>query len=104
LIRFRISRAAQEDIDSILQYIAEDNSAASDRMLVRIVEALKLLGSMPGMGKARDDIRPGLRSYVLGPYVLYYRRIEVGIKVGIEVARLIHGSREPEWSGSESQE
>jgi toxin ParE1/3/4 len=98
MIRFRISKAAQEDIDSILVYIAQDNLAASERMLVRIVETLKLLGAMPGMGRTRDDIRPGLRSFVLGPYVLYYREIEVGI----ELARVIHGARDPDWNEAES--
>ena len=42
----------------------------------------------PRMGQSRDDLRPGLRCFVVSPYVVYYRPVEETI----EVLRILHGS------------
>ena len=52
-------------------------------------ELLPKLARMPGMGPARDEIKPGLRSFPLGNYLIFYRKIDDGI----ELARVIHGAR-----------
>jgi toxin ParE1/3/4 len=42
------------------------------------------------MGRKRDELSPRLRSFPVGPFVLFYR----AVKGGIEVARVLRGSRD----------
>jgi toxin ParE1/3/4 len=42
------------------------------------------------MGRPRDDLRQGLRSFVTGRYVVFYRISPDGI----EILRALHGSRD----------
>jgi toxin ParE1/3/4 len=41
------------------------------------------------MGRARDEVAPGLRSILRHPYVIFYRVT----KDSIEIARVLHGRR-----------
>ncbi len=84
------TRAAREDLIAIWAHIAEDNPQAADRVLDRLERAASQLADTPQIGPARDDIRPGLRCLVSGPYLLLYR-IREG---GIEIVRAVHGRRD----------
>jgi toxin ParE1/3/4 len=42
------------------------------------------------MGRPRDDLAPGLRSFVVSPYVIYFRPAGDTI----EVLRVLHGRRD----------
>ena len=44
---------------------------------------------MPGMGMARPEVRPDLRTFPAGSYLVLYRQIEDGA----EIVRIIHGAR-----------
>ena len=80
---------AARDLFEIWNYIARDNDVAADRLLRRFDEKLALLSDAPAMGRAREDLSPGLRSFVVGEHVLFYRPVEGGI---VPVAAL-HGRR-----------
>ena len=67
-----VSRRAEEDLRQIWRYIAAENPAAADRLLLRIDDKLQSLRDFPGMGTLRDDIRPGFRMLVEGNYLLLY--------------------------------
>ncbi len=84
------TRAAREDLIAIWTHIAEDNPQAAGRVLDRLEEAANRLADTPQIGRARDDIRPGLRYLVSGSYLLLYR-IRDG---GIEIVRAVHGRRD----------
>jgi len=88
--QYRVSGAAQTDLDEIWYYIAEDNFEAADRLLVAIVSRFPKLASMPEPGPRRDELSSGLRSFAVGNYVIFYRRFENGI----EIARVLHGARD----------
>ena len=49
-----------------------------------------MLAESPGVGSKRDELSIDLRSFVVGHFVLFYRRVEGGI----ELVRLLHGSRD----------
>ena len=51
---------------------------------------LRELATFPGLGRRRDDFRPGLRSYPAGQHVVFYR--EGGDEV--VVRRIIHRRRD----------
>jgi toxin ParE1/3/4 len=44
---------------------------------------------MPGMGVARPEIRPDLRMFPVGSYVVLYPQVDDGV----EIVRVLHGAR-----------
>jgi toxin ParE1/3/4 len=82
--------AAEADLEDIWNYIAADNSVAAERVLRRINEAEMRLLEHPRIGQERPDLRPGLRHWPVGNYLIIYR-IDPG---AITVVRVLHGSRD----------
>jgi (S)-sulfolactate dehydrogenase len=66
------------------------SSLIADRLLREIDSACFALGAWPEYGKARDDVRKGLRSVVISRYVVYYRIA----KAAIEIVRVLHERRD----------
>ena len=87
----QIIRSPKSKIDlwELADYIAQDNVDAAVKFLNQVDAALEKLAQFPGMGPERIEIEPGLRSFPLGNYMLFYRRIPGGI----ELARVLHGRR-----------
>ena len=82
--------AAKGDLLEIWHHIAKDNLEAADRFLDTINEKCRLLAEGPEMGPRRSDLAPDVRSFAVRDYLIYYRPIQSGI----EVLRVIHGSRD----------
>jgi toxin ParE1/3/4 len=57
-----------------------------------ITDRFHLLGQYPRLGRARDDLRPGLRSYPAGEYVIIYA-IDGADAV---ILHVLHGRRDIE--------
>jgi len=87
--RFTRTAAAERDLSEIWEYIAEDNETAADKTLREIDAQCHVLGQYPKMGRDRSDIVPGVRSFPVGSYLIFYR--ETG--QGIEIIRVLHGAR-----------
>ena len=83
---------AELDLLDIWDYIADDSMDRADEFLDRIEEKLQLLALNPGMGRKRDELLPRLQSFPIGNYVVFYREI----KDGIDVIRILRGSRDVE--------
>ena len=81
---------AVRDADRIWLYIAERNFDAADRLLRQIDARLRDHADTPGMGTPRDDLAPGLRSFPVDDYIVFYRAIQGGI----ELLRIIHGGQD----------
>src|SRR5438876_102834 len=45
----------------------------ADRLIETISERFLLLGAYPRIGRRRDDLRPGLRAFPVGDYLVLYR-------------------------------
>ena len=88
--RVRVSRAAKNDLDEIWFYIAGHNIDAADRFVDLLADKFPLLASSPAMGRAREELEPGLRSFPVKRYLILYRPR----KGGIEIVRVIHGARD----------
>jgi toxin ParE1/3/4 len=84
------SSQAEQDIGDIWLFIAEDDEAAANRVKDRLLEVFRMLAANPGAGRARDEIRKGLRSYPVSNYIVFYRVW----RDGIIVARVLHGARD----------
>jgi plasmid stabilization system protein ParE len=58
--------------------IAEDSLDEADRRVDRLDEKLDLLATQPLMGRARDELLAGLRSFPFARYVIFYLAVEDG--------------------------
>ena len=82
--------AAETDLDEIWWHIAQDNPINADRFLDRIQDSCHTLAGYPHMGVKRDELKPGLRSHPVGNYLIFY----FPLADGIEIVRVLHGSRD----------
>lgn len=83
---------AELDLLDIWDYIADDSLERADEFLARIEGKLQTLVRNPGMGRRREELLAGLQSFPIGNYVVFYQEIENGI----DVIRVLHGSRDIE--------
>lgn len=74
----RVAPEAAADLDHIWSYIATEsgNTKLADRQVDAITERFYLLSTHPRMGRERPDLRPGLRSFPVGDYIIIYRITE----------------------------
>lgn len=72
---FRVSPETEAELDDIWLYIARASGSIdiANRLIDSITERFRLLGRHPQIGRHRDDLRPGLRSFAAGEYVIIYR-------------------------------
>ena len=68
----RVAPAVRDALDEIWSYFVRKTGSLdlADRQVDAIVERFYLLGRFPLLGRARDDLRPGLRSHAAGRYVI----------------------------------
>ena len=67
---------ADSDLDDIWYYVAtrSDSVESADHLVDSISNRFLLLASHPNIGRARnEDLRPGLRSFPVGEYIIIYR-------------------------------
>ena len=81
---------AVQDLDDIWDYIAEDSPDRATAFLQSIEEKILNLAETPHIGRARPELLSLLRSFPIGKYVIFYQPIDNGI----EVVRVLHGSRD----------
>ncbi len=65
----RLTEQAEADLDELWAYIAANNPDAADRMVDALLESSRMHARFPGRGQSREDLRPGLRCFVVSPYV-----------------------------------
>lgn len=81
---------AESDIVEIWRYLAAEASIkTADQLLRQITSAVERVAKRPLTGRARDTLKPGLRSVLAHPYIVFYR-VAGG---GIEVVRVLHQRR-----------
>ena len=81
---------AEADILEIWAYIAEGSTAEADNWIDKLDEKLALWATQPMMGRARDELVEGVRSFAFGRYVVFYQPLPDGI----DTVRVLHGRRD----------
>jgi toxin ParE1/3/4 len=81
---------AQEDLIEIWEYIADDNINRADAFIDIVDGKLRTLAAQPMMGRARDELMAGLRSFPVGRYILFYELVTDGIAL----VRVLHSARD----------
>jgi toxin ParE1/3/4 len=87
------SPLADDDLDDIWYYVATNSGSIeiADRVINSITDRFLLLANHPNVGRPRDeDLRPGLRSFPVGQYVIIYRIEDKDVRV----LRVLHGRRD----------
>ena len=86
----RLSPLAEQDLEEIWLYVAEDSSpTTADRLIDAIVDRFDLLVEQPAMGRSRPEFGADVRSFVVESYVIYYRHSR-----DLLIARVLHGRRD----------
>lgn len=81
---------AHLDLVKLATDVGRENTAAADRLLDEIEERCRLLAQSPEMGRKREELATGLRSSVVGQYVIFYRPMADEI----QVIHVLHGARD----------
>jgi len=72
----RVAPQAEAELDGIWYYVANKSGSIeiADRLIDSITERFLLLSRNPHLGRRRDEeLRPGLRSFTVGEYIILYR-------------------------------
>jgi toxin ParE1/3/4 len=91
----RVAPQAEAELDDIWYYVAKESGSIeiADRLIDSITECFYLLACHPHIGRHRDeDLRPGLRSFPVGEYVIIYRVEEKDVLI----LHVFRGSRDIE--------
>lgn len=85
---YKLTPAADQDIIEIWHYTREMwGKKQANRYLGRIEKCLIDLVAQPGLGKPRDEIRTGYRSFQMDHHLIFYRQ---NFQKQIEVVRILH--------------
>lgn len=88
----RKTEKAIDDLADIHAYIAMDNPAAADAVVLGLLSAFDRTMEFPEIGRAADEILPGLRILTRGSYLLLYRLDQQA--QSIDLVRVVHGARD----------
>ena len=89
----RLSAEAESQLDAIWLHVANESGAleSADRIINTITDRFWLLARYPHIGRRRDDLRSGLRSFAAGDYVILYR---IDNEDDVLILYVMHGSRD----------
>lgn len=101
MARYILAPSAKRELREIVRYIAQFNPDAARRLAQAIKQQCKLLANFPNMGRNQDDFEPGLQSFPVENYLIFYR----AVGGGVEIVRLVSGDRDLEaiFSGDEGE-
>jgi toxin ParE1/3/4 len=88
----KVAAAAKEDLIKIWEYAAEHNPEAANKLIKEITGKFASLRDYPNMGREQSRLLVNLRSCVVRDYFIFYQPFDDGI----EILRVLHGSRDIE--------
>jgi toxin ParE1/3/4 len=99
MARLVIRPQALIDLDEIFDYIADDSLDRAIGFIEKLYAQMEKLAVNPGMGRSREELLPGLRSFPYGSYLILY----IPLASGVDVVRLLNGARDIEALFSDSE-
>ena len=89
--RLRLTPEARDDLSDILQYSLEMwGRAQRDRYRALIQRTLRNLARFPDIGRQRDELGEGWRSFPVGQHLVFYWTTDRELIV----ARIMHSGRD----------
>jgi toxin ParE1/3/4 len=88
----RLAQEAAAELDDIWYYVAKESGSVTraDRLVAAITARFTMLARHPHIGRRRDDLRPGLRSFPVRDYVIIYRNEGADVLI----LHVLHGRRD----------
>jgi len=81
---------AVSDLAEIWDYIADDSEGRADAFIDVVDRKIRALARRSQIGRTREELAEGLRSFPVGRYIIFYRTMPKGI----EIVRVLHGARD----------
>jgi toxin ParE1/3/4 len=100
--RVQVSGLAERDLDDIWYEIAKRSGSmdVANGVVDSITETFPLFARNPDAGRRRNDIEPGVRSFPVDKYIIYYRKSGENLVI----SRVIHGMRDQKTAYSPEEE
>ena len=93
MAEYRFRPRARDDIESIWEYTRNTwGHEQARRYLLQLHEVCEELAANPGIGRVRNEVLEGLRSFPTGKHVVFYL-VEAD---GIDVVRVLHERMDPD--------
>ena len=89
-MKLYVTPAARADLDDVWDYVSPAGKKVADRFVTKIRKQCRMLARFPGIGRARDELAVGLRSFPLSPFVIFFRLVDKRV----EIVRVLHGARD----------
>jgi toxin ParE1/3/4 len=89
---YRLTQDAEADLDEIWSHITRESGdpETAQHLVEAIANRFDALSAHPRMGRARSDLRQGLRSHPVGNYLIFYRIVAADVLI----LRVLHGRRD----------
>ena len=89
----RLSPEAESQLGDIWLHVAIESGSveSADRIIDDITDRFWLLARHPHIGRRRDDLRSGLRSFAAGDYVILYR---INDEDDVLILHVMHGAQD----------
>ena len=85
----RFTPLARSDLKEIRDFIARDKLSVASQYMAMLKQKCELLANSPGLGIQRDEYCR-LYKFPVDSYLIFYRPSQTGI----DVIRVLHGSRD----------
>jgi len=89
-MKLGISPLAEQDIESIGDYIAQDNPVRAVSFTEELYQQCLLIAESPVIYKERPELGHSVRTCAYGRYLIVFRVLDMEVRV----ERLLHGSRD----------
>ncbi|HPO12622.1 MAG TPA: type II toxin-antitoxin system RelE/ParE family toxin [Candidatus Hydrogenedentes bacterium] len=91
-MNYRLSPAAQKDMDDLWLFIARDNISAADHFISKVMDKFSKIAAHPNLGRVCEEVGKDFQRFPVDAYVIFYR-----IKPKfIEIVRILHSARDIE--------
>lgn len=103
--KYRLSLFAKAELMEIWATIFERSGSeeSADKAITRIALKFATLADFPKMGRSREELGAGVRSFPVDRYVIFYRLVTDGI----EMSHILYGSQDVSqvvWGASEKED
>ncbi len=89
-MKLGISPLAEQDMEAIGDYIAQDNPVRAVSFTEELYQQCLLIGESPGIYRERPELGQCVRSCAYGRYLIVFRVLDAEVRI----ERLLHGSRD----------
>ena len=84
------SPAAEQDLETIGDYIAQDNPIRAVTFIREIREHCRSVAAFPNAAPLWPELGDNIRMVTHGPYLIFYTSLDTGIRI----ERILHGARD----------